>query len=111
VDILNQVRVGNLRFQAKEFADPKASLAFGLPAEDIVHFFNDLKPAAEPFEFEFRVTGDLGDPKFDLFQAMEEGIRQTVRDRVAAALEVIEVKTTKVVPPANPEKQEVASPS
>lgn len=83
VDIYHQIRIEGLKFQTKERVQGKPPLVFGLAPETIARFFNDLQSTNEPFEFEFRVTGDLDDPQFDVFSAIAERLRQVIYDRVA----------------------------
>ena len=96
VDVYHQVRLEGLRLQAKEFRKRKPPLVFDLAPETVLHFFNDLQPAAEPFEFDFRVTGDLGDPQFNVFSAVEQRFRQTIYDRVTNQMKAINAKAKKI---------------
>lgn len=96
VDIYNQVRLEGLRLATKEFRKRKPPLVFDLTPETVLHFFNDLQPPAEPFEFDFRVTGDLGNPGFNLFSAVEQKFRQTIYDRVTNQIKAIDEKAKKI---------------
>jgi hypothetical protein len=91
-DLYFQVRLSGLKLGEKELLGQKgSSLLFGLPAETVVDFFNDLQPVSEPFSFEFRLAGDLDDPKFNLTREIKDKIREKISDRVlekmAAAVE------------------------
>ncbi len=96
VDIYNQVRLEGLRLTAKEFRKRKPPLVFDLAPETVLHFFNDLQPATEPFEFDFRVTGDLGNPRFNVFSAVGQRFRQTINDRVTNQMKAIDEKAKKI---------------
>ena len=89
VDIYHQVHVDNLKFESKEIIQKKSPLVFGLPQKTVVRFFNDLQPSSAPFEFDFRVAGDLDDSKFNVFSSIEEKIRDIVYERVTAQMESI----------------------
>lgn len=82
VDIHHQVRIEGLKFRIKEIPNQKPSLVFGLTPESVTHFFNDLQPLTVPFEFDFHVVGDLGDPQFNVLSNMEKKIREVIYDRV-----------------------------
>lgn len=97
VDIYHHVRVEGLKFQAKQLISKKSPLVFGLPQETLVHFFNDLQPAQEPFEFDFRVTGDLSDPAFDIISAFQRKLRESIYTRVVARVKAIEEKAQVMV--------------
>ena len=96
VDIYNQVRLEGFRLTAKEFRKRKPPLVFDLAPETVLHFFNDLQPATEPFEFDFRVTGDLGNPRFNVFSAVGQRFRQTINDRVTNQMKAIDEKAKKL---------------
>ena len=89
VDLYHQVRINKLKFVAKESIQKKSTLAFGLPAETVVHFFNDLQPSTEPFEFDFHVMGDLGDPKFNVLSQTQQKIREAVYQRVSSRMKLL----------------------
>lgn len=82
VDIHHQVHVEGLKFQVKEISNQQPLLILGLPQETVVHFFNSVQPPTEPFEFDFRVTGDLSDPKFKIWSAIEQKISEVIYGRV-----------------------------
>jgi len=96
VDIYNQVRLEGFRLTAKEFRKRKPPLVFDLAPETVLHFFNDLQSATEPFEFDFRVTGDLGNPRFNVFSAVGQRFRQTINDRVTNQMKAIDEKAKKL---------------
>ena len=109
IDIYEQIRIDKLKFQAKESEPKKPKLAFGLEPQTLLHFFNDLQPAGEPFEFDFRVTGDLGDPKFDVWQTIREKVGQIVYERVTNKIKSIEEKAKEVLPEGIVEANKVVS--
>ena len=89
VDIYNQVRLDGLRFTMKKFPKGKTPLAFGFAPATVAHFFNELQPAAEPFEFDFHVTGDLSDPEFNVFLTTVDRISQTINERLANQMKAV----------------------
>ncbi len=96
VDIYNQVRLEGLRFVAKGRQKGKPPLVFGLTPATILHFFNDLQPGSAPFEFDFHVTGDLGDPQFDMWSSIGQKIRQKIYDRVTSQMKIINEKAQQI---------------
>ena len=96
VDIYHQVRIEKLRFAAPEMVEEKVPLVFGLPRQTVIHFFNDLKPPAESFEFEFHVTGNLADPQFDVLSAIREKIYKAIYNHVTIQIKAVEEKTKQI---------------
>ena len=66
VDIRNTIKVQHLGFSLKEVDAVERPLAFGLPPELVVTYFDELWPQDEPLEFSFDVVGNLRDPNFSM---------------------------------------------
>jgi len=96
VDIYNQARLEGLRFVAKESQKGKSPLVFGLTPATVLHFFNDLQPPSEPFEFDFHVTGDLGDPRFNVLSSISQKLRQKIYDQVTNQMKAIHEKAKQI---------------
>ena len=96
VDILYQVRVERLKFTLKETDQKKPPLVFGLAPATLVRFFNDVHPGEKPFEFEFRVTGSLEDPKFDFWRETEDQLGEIISERITTEMQTIKQRTGRV---------------
>lgn len=88
-----QASVRQLKFQTRPGNRSGAKmLAFGLPAEAVASFFNDLRPDASGFDFVFQVNGDLGNPHFNLFQEVMEKLQIEIQSRVEEKMKEIHRK-------------------
>jgi len=97
-DLDHQVRVEKLKFHSPLLSRKlKQQLVFGLPPTALAHFFNELRPVSEPFEFHFRVTGRLDDPEFDLISEVRKRIRQEIYDQVTAKMKSLTDGTQRMV--------------
>ncbi|OGX05760.1 MAG: hypothetical protein A3G87_10090 [Omnitrophica bacterium RIFCSPLOWO2_12_FULL_50_11] len=103
IDLDHQIRVGQLALAVKQEGPAKGvgtgraqPLAFGLPPETVAHYFNQLWPKGEPFEFNFRVTGDLSQPTFSTVSAIKEEIQQAIYERITKKMNEL-VKATKEI--------------
>ncbi len=97
VDIYHQVRLERLRFSPGELPEAETPLVFGMKPEAVVRFFNERGAPANAFEFDFRVSGDLDDPNFNLFSAANENLQQAIRERLTAQMKAVEEKAAQVV--------------
>ena len=52
-------------------------------------FFDRIETEKLPLEFDFRVVGDLSDPKFDLFSEFYNQLERKMKSILAASQEVI----------------------
>ena len=106
----HQVRVERLQLSPpKTSKQSKKSLVFGLQPKTVAQFFNELRPASEPFEFAFRVTGDLGNPDFDVLDEVRSQIDKEIEARITEQMKAFSDKTEKAAekaltgtPPAHP---------
>lgn len=96
VDFASHVRIDRLRLAMKKGFLTGSPKAFGLPAETVANYFNELWPEDEPFEFSFRVTGDLDDPGFDIVSQLEKEIHRAVSEPVNKKMNDI-VEATKEI--------------
>lgn len=79
----HQVRVERIQLAAANLPkQAKKTLVFGLQPKTAAQLFNELKAASEPFEFTFQVKGDIGDPKFNVFDEVRSQIAKEVQNRI-----------------------------
>lgn len=91
LEIDNQVRVERIQLNARNVPkQAKKSLVFGLQPKTVAQFFNELKPASEPFEFTFQVSGDLGDPDFDVLGEIRSQLAKEIQTRITEQMRSLE---------------------
>lgn len=103
IDLDHELRVSQLALAVKPvgpdqgFGAGKAQpLAFGLPPETVVHYFNQLWPKEQPFEFNFKVTGDLSHPGFSMVSAIKQEIQQAIYDRITKKMNELVASTKQI---------------
>lgn len=90
VEIHHQVKIEKLKFSLKPTDQKKPPTIFGLPSTTIAHFFNQVQPDQKPFEFEFRISGNLEDPNFNIWKATEEKLQKVISERVTKEMKALE---------------------
>ncbi len=106
----HQVRVERIKLTAADVSkQAKKTLVFGLQPKTVAQFFNEVKPASEPFEFAFQVAGDIGDPKFDVFGEVRNQIAKEVQNRIGEQIKSLTPKNEKAA--ANTPVQPAPAPS
>lgn len=88
MDIFNQVVIENPKLaevKISKTSKDKPKSAFGLPKNLVASFFKDFE--GKPFDFDFRVSGDLKDPKFNLTREIQKSVQRGIYDRISKRLE------------------------
>lgn len=94
VDIHDEVKIEKLKFSLKEADQKKAPSIFGLPPGTLAHFFNKVHPDQKPFEFDIRISGNLEDPKFNVWKETEQKLQEVISERVTKEIKALESQTT-----------------
>lgn len=90
VDIHDQVKIEKLKFTLKQPDQKKTVMIFGLPSTTLADFFNKVQPEQKPFEFEIRISGNLEDPKFNIWKETEQKLREVISERVTSEMRALE---------------------
>ncbi len=90
VDIHYQVKIDKLKFSLKDQNQKKQPTVFGVSSDTLAHFFNHVQSDQKPFEFEFRVTGNLEDPKFNIWKQTEQKLQEVITERIDGEMKTLE---------------------
>ena len=104
IDLYHQITIDKPKFAdltaqnapPSEKGKSKEQLAFGLPPETVIYFFNQLREPNKPLELDFHVTGDLSDPKFSVFRGIQAGIDRAIQGMVTEKMEAIREETKQI---------------
>ena len=101
VDLYHQIHVEKMKISTSDFRKQQRVLPM-LSDETVAKFLNAVDSMKEPFDFDFKVTGDLSDPEFDLFSETAARLRETVdaklKERLAPVVEDLEKVSSDLAP-------------
>ncbi len=92
--IANDASVLDLKLSEKSNKS-KVKTVFGFQKKDVMELFQNM--AGRPFNFSFEVSGDIGDPKFNLEQLIKNKFSSAIEEQIERLSEKYSEKSLRIV--------------